>query len=457
MAGGLETFRAAAGYGRLTYNAAGMGIAVEHEPCVNYSLIHSGLQHVIRSVSIPWGAQGLASLSGFTRAELHLPSGVTRDVSPLLDTQLLAELSQPARTQLLIRATGGAEEVRPVTVLPLRAWDQRRECARATAAFVLENDPFVLRALRKAEVSPSPSEGPRPARQVLGRIYGALTRSFEVCYLYDRGVLVEYHSEQYVRFPSQMHWDVGGTCIDFVLLLAAILCAAGLRPVIVLLGDEYGDRHALAGLWVEPVDTCPAVLAGEFLRQEVAGGRLLALEATGLTQDSSFEEALEEGRRRALADRILWGVDVTAARSQVPPVDPLPESAQSTFLSGLPARITDAYTATRTLEAASLLPALSLEVVSSRHPADLGQRWTLRGFAVRIGKTPHNQVRLNDFAVSREHAVLFLKDGTVFVKDLGSRWGTAVAGVALEPHTPQAVSKGQTIRIGAVELRLAGN
>ncbi len=431
-----------------------MLVTLDYEPCLNYSLLHSGCRHLIRSATVPQGQTARVFVPGFTNADLHLGEGETRNLSPVFDAKRLAELGEPVRAQLVVRSSPGWQGIHPLAILPLRAWDQRRQYAEATAAFVLENDPFVTRILRKAEAGPPADGSPRPALQVWRRLYEAVARGFEVCYLYERGVLTEHHSEQLVRFPTQMQCDLGGTCLDLALLFAAAAYAAGCQPVILLLGQEFGARHALAAVWTGPARPRPVVLPAETLRERVARAELLPLECTWLAEDRPFEDAFQEGRRRAQAGPILWGVDIAAARTQVPRIPALPEPAYNVVLGVSPGTVTGAYTTTRSLEASALLSKRSLEVVSSRHPADDGRSWRLRGFAVRIGRAVHNQVRLADLSVSREHAVLFAKDRQVFVRDLGSTFGTAVDDVPVDPYAPRAWLKGQTLRIGAVELRL---
>lgn len=434
-----------------------MPMVIDTEPWINYSLVFTGCQHVIRSVIIPSGQSAKVRIAGFSQEDLELAEGTTIQVSPPVDAGLLASKSAPVQTHLVVTCSDGTQEKRPVVVLPLCAWDQRRIHAKATAAFVLENDPFVLRVLRKANL-PSP-EGDPPTCTAAKRLYEQVADSFEVCYLYERGSVSDYGDAQLLRFPAQMHYDIGGTCIDLVLLFTALFRGAGLQPVILLLGEEYGYRHALSAVWCG-APACPdVVVSPKTLREEIAGQRLLVLETTWLTQDKSFEEAVSEGQRRALSDKILWGIDVTAARQgeSLPRIGALPEQPCITILSGLPNRITDPFTATRTTKATEVSRTFRLEVTAGSDRRDAGHRWKLDGYAIRIGRTPHNHIVLHDLSVSREHAVLFSQDGqegTFFVKDLGSRHGTTVEGRRLEPYRPYGLSRGQRFKVGDVELRL---
>jgi len=377
-----------------------------------------------------------------------LTSGKVRGVSPSLDTRRIAALSGPANAQVVATCSNGKTVVLPITLLPLPAWDQRREYALATAAFVFENDPFVLRVLRKAEANPSPQSGSLDPKTALGRIYDAVFRCVEVCYLYERGLLTGSHQEQYLRFPSQIHWDQGGTCIDLALMLAAASLAAGLRPVIAILGEEHGERHAVLGLRLGGGADGP-VLSADEIGAGLADGNLLVCEATAITEGRGFQSAIEEGARRISSDPILWGIDVEAARNGSPQIRSLPEAA------GDLGRLTDAYTTTHIRGSVSPLSGLRLSVATRRTKGDSDRHWDLAGYAVTIGRGPHNRVRLVDPTVAREHALLFVKGGKIALKDLGSATGTFIDGRRLEPDdVPPVIAPGATIRAGLVDLRL---
>ena len=85
---------------------------------------------------------------------------------------------------------------------------------------------------------------------------------------------------------------------------------------------------------------------------------------------------------------------------------------------------------------------------------DSQRKWDLRGHAVSIGRYPHNQVQLSDPSVSREHALLFVVNDALYVKDLGSMAGTFLDGVPVEPEQPVPVHESARLGFGTVELRL---
>jgi len=253
-----------------------------------------------------------------------------------------------------------------------------------------------------------------------------------------------------------MHYDVGGTCIDLTLLFAAVFRSVGLRPFILILGEEYGSRHALAGAWTASQAPAGGRLWSPAAAQRAVGdGCLLVVETTLLPEGKAFEDAAPEGRSRALAGDLLWGVDVTACREDNRQILALPEQPCLTILSGLPDRITHAFSVTRSESAADLVRRSTIRVVASPDAQDVGRSWDLAGCAVRLGRSLHNQIQVSGHgSVSREHAVLFVREGSFHLKDLGSRNGTWLGEVALEPFAPRLLPKGGTFRLGDVKLQL---
>lgn len=69
-----------------------------------------------------------------------------------------------------------------------------------------------------------------------------------------------------------------------------------------------------------------------------------------------------------------------------------------------------------------------------------------------LGRKLTNGVVLDDATVSGEHAVLYLRDGTWYVRDAGSTNGTLVNGQ--DVVAPAPVQPGDLITLGSVQLRL---
>lgn len=73
---------------------------------------------------------------------------------------------------------------------------------------------------------------------------------------------------------------------------------------------------------------------------------------------------------------------------------------------------------------------------------------------VVLGKNPDCDVVLASPKVSRKHAQIVIRDGTLFVHDLGSTNGTRLNGKLVEGEQP--LQKGDVIEIAAYRIQLAG-
>jgi pSer/pThr/pTyr-binding forkhead associated (FHA) protein len=67
-----------------------------------------------------------------------------------------------------------------------------------------------------------------------------------------------------------------------------------------------------------------------------------------------------------------------------------------------------------------------------------------------VGRRSHNDVVIDNLAVSGEHAVIFQSGGDLYLEDLGSTNGTTVNGQPIKKHLLQS---GDTIEIGKYKLR----
>jgi hypothetical protein len=71
---------------------------------------------------------------------------------------------------------------------------------------------------------------------------------------------------------------------------------------------------------------------------------------------------------------------------------------------------------------------------------------------ITVGRTPNNDVVLRDVTVSRLHAFFRHRDKKWVIADGGSKNGTRLDGVPLEPRRERDVESGQLVRIGDLEL-----
>jgi len=74
--------------------------------------------------------------------------------------------------------------------------------------------------------------------------------------------------------------------------------------------------------------------------------------------------------------------------------------------------------------------------------------------AVSLGRSSDNDIRLDDKFTSRNHLILWGKDGKFFIKDLGSRTGTYVNGRQIPSGKVVELSESQSIFVGKTLISL---
>lgn len=78
------------------------------------------------------------------------------------------------------------------------------------------------------------------------------------------------------------------------------------------------------------------------------------------------------------------------------------------------------------------------------------KEFTLSKERTTIGRKPHNDIQIDNLAVSGEHAIIMTILNDSFLEDLGSTNGTLVNG---QPVTTHALAPGDVVTLGRVELR----
>src|SRR2546430_1909784 len=68
-----------------------------------------------------------------------------------------------------------------------------------------------------------------------------------------------------------------------------------------------------------------------------------------------------------------------------------------------------------------------------------------------LGRNPTNDFRVHDVTVSSFHCEIFVSEGSILVRDLGSTNGTYIEG---QPVQEALIEPGQILRLGSMELRL---
>jgi hypothetical protein len=272
-------------------------------------------------------------------------------------------LRESLRTSLLVEVRFGEavlfRETRWVSLLAVDEWEDSDTNRKWLPSFVLPRDPSVAQVIDRAQrylqaLCDDPTQGfdgyqsiqdandgPDCAgvdRQVQA-IWCALLYETPLAYINPPPTFTD--ASQRLRTPSDVILGGRGTCIDLALLLAACLEYVDIYPTVVLLQDHafpcYWRSHqafedfALArseSVGHSGGDAQDGLVGANqidswcFLRDhyrevmgEIASGRLVAIESTGLCWRHSFARACEQGHanlaRRSRFDSML---DIRAAR-----------------------------------------------------------------------------------------------------------------------------------------------
>lgn len=194
------------------------------------------------------------------------------------------------------------------------------------AGFVLPGHPAVARALREATTGLGHLAA---AETVLGRLHDYLGSTWNLDYRLEPiswggTPMSDEPPAQRIRFPGIVLADhatkVGsGTCLDLALLIAGLVEAFHLHPLIAIV-DRRRSRHALIGCWQNRRRRLHAVVEN----REALLAQAVWLDPNGCTRDASQRCGFDETRLRAaneLRDNLVFAVDVVAARAEgVPPL-----------------------------------------------------------------------------------------------------------------------------------------
>lgn len=74
-----------------------------------------------------------------------------------------------------------------------------------------------------------------------------------------------------------------------------------------------------------------------------------------------------------------------------------------------------------------------------------------------IGRNPDNHVVLSGQNISRQHALISVQNGNLFIKDLGSSNGTSVNDKALEPNKSKHISHNDIISFADLAFKVIDN
>jgi len=277
---------------------------------------------------------------------------LTEGIAIGLTSALSRSLRESVRTTIFVRVTIGPDDERycetfDVSLLAVDEWIDDSQSGIFLPSFVLPRDPVVAEVLAKAQgylmaiaddaaqgfdgyQSCEPDLDPAEALEPQTRaIWYALQHDYAVKYINPPPTFTAF--SQRLRTPTEILKGGRGTCIDLALMLAACFEEIGLLPVVFLL-----TGHAFAGYWtteedqekfkttkrdptaglddktfVSKFEEDPQALAAENvlapvewkydaqrleeIRAAIEEGKLVAIEATYLTNSGSFSDACKVG------------------------------------------------------------------------------------------------------------------------------------------------------------------
>ncbi len=79
---------------------------------------------------------------------------------------------------------------------------------------------------------------------------------------------------------------------------------------------------------------------------------------------------------------------------------------------------------------------------------DKNQSFLLKGDSTCVGRSPHNDIRVNDTAVSHSHLRIIRRSNRLFIEDLGSQNGTFVGPEKITPGFGLEIKEGVPVVIG---------
>lgn len=222
-----------------------------------------------------------------------------------LSPDFLAGLSEKVTGLLhfeVVGETGSlAKHSEPIDLLAPNEWTGLASLPEILAAFVLPNDPAIMRILARASAILGEHTGRsalngyqdksrRRAWEQLAAIYKAIA---ELGLRYINPPASFEETGQKIRFPSDILAQRFATCLDLTLLVAACCEQCGLHPLILL---QKG--HAYAGCWLEERNfEEPATDDLQRIRKFVELESITVFETTALTGDSA--STVEDAERLA--------------------------------------------------------------------------------------------------------------------------------------------------------------
>ena len=318
-----------------------MSVSVEAASVVSYAMAHNGVS-VIGRVTVSgvardvvgaavrfgvWDAHG--ALSETHSRTVDLVAGrdaVLTDLRLVVEpaAMLLVEEQRPGVVRVWVEAGGVrlAESSARVQVLAAQQWVARPLALglEMVAAYVMPNHPAVVDLMghvadRLLASTGSPSlQGYQGGAERVDEIVGAVYDVFRARGIrYSEPPASWVDDGQKVRTPAEVLLDRVATCLDLVVVMAAVLEQAGVNSLLWLV-----EGHAFLGYWREEasLDGAAQTDVVEVVNQ-VDLGRIRLVETTSVVAGRPFAESHRAAYDAHLAgglERVLGVVDVRQAR-----------------------------------------------------------------------------------------------------------------------------------------------
>lgn len=325
----------------------GPGVTIEYHPKLNAASVHCGFPVVRKMTVTASGVEDLTNLIVTVEVPIYsrpwsttLPrvgpgqAAELTDIRLQLDFERLSRLTEADTTAQIVvtlarQGTPLRQESYPLEVLAFNEW--RWDLPLQTlAAFVIPNCLAIEEVLSGAarilrdrtgdDSLPGYQAGPDRVRQMVAAVFDSCR---DVCKIGYINPPPSFEEGQKVFLPQDVVKHRRGTCLDLALLLAACYERTGLHPVVFLI-----PGHAFVGIWVSEDVQMPSSACSESLKVlwERFRQRLMAIEATAMAADSSFEQAVQAADMNLLAAvGQTIAIDVQVARGEG--IRPLPVAA----------------------------------------------------------------------------------------------------------------------------------
>ena len=325
-----------------------IGVDINYLPCVNYSMMNSGIQTcsglVIRNNDERDWHDIAVSVSGQYIKEAcaridQLRQGQSIQVNDLViqpDIKLLSETTEAVNTTFVLRVEEAgqllSEEEMPITLLAYDEWAGAGVLPEHLAAFVVPNNPMLARVTLKAadylEQWTGSSAFDEYQTQDRNRVRAQVAALYEA--LRNEGIIYSSapasfeETGQRIRLADKVLTEKIGNCIDITLLVASCLESVGIQPIILLL-----KGHAMVGAWLMP-KVFPQMVCDDasYLLKETADGmhNLVLLESTLITSSApvGFEDAVKAAMKSLTDEKeFLFFIDIH--RCRLAHIRPMPQ------------------------------------------------------------------------------------------------------------------------------------